>query len=138
MLGQNWQHIFVFYLILYYVFVFSLIAHHKAGFGYSGVITTDSPWKVSLEFWHKHCFLHKSRVEAPTPTGGASMELEARPFGSMKNGLLNHERPRCTRCGHVLRFSHEWIKDGEDVFCGFCYRSLLSSHLKVNSMEMQD
>jgi hypothetical protein len=66
------------------------------------------------------------------------MGSEARPFGSMKSGFLEKEKPRCAKCGHVLQFSHEWIKDGEKVLCGFCYRSLLSSHLKVNSLEMQD
>jgi hypothetical protein len=66
------------------------------------------------------------------------MNLEAGPFESTKSGFSEREKLRCGNCGHVLRFSYEWIKDGEKVLCGFCYRSLLSSHLKVNSLEMQD
>jgi hypothetical protein len=66
------------------------------------------------------------------------MELEAQPLGSVKGGALEPEKLRCATCGHVVRFSHEWIEDGEKVLCGFCYRSLLFSHLRVNSLEMQD
>ncbi len=67
------------------------------------------------------------------------MEAKEEGIESTTNGSVQEEAVTCSKCGQLLRHTHEWVR-GENgtIICATCYQEILFPNINDHSMEVFD